>query len=281
MGKDYTGPLPKDIIKKGILVKAGGKDGSKSQNKRTFALGNDLLAYFTKEPFSLKTCKGCQPLTFDATCKPGPTVKGKFQFTLKNSTRHLIMFADSDGDRTSWMVEINQIIDRLKEEEAVRAAEAARQAAQALAAKTYEEKRELTNSVFLQAMTDFGTLDSSISEQMQGLSEHLKNVQEQLFTKFGDSVSEEKTASAMESLDMYIITIQGALATVAASKAQLDEALGPVLALEVTEEEEEEAEAEAEEEAEGEAEADGEGEAEAEGEVEAKEAVEPEPESAE
>ena len=38
-GKDYTGPLPKDIIKKGILVKAGGKDGSKSQNKRTFALG--------------------------------------------------------------------------------------------------------------------------------------------------------------------------------------------------------------------------------------------------
>ena len=82
------------------------------------------------------------------------------------------------------------------------------------------------------------------TEQMQGLSEHLKNVQEQLFTKFGDSVvreyrdtcraclrrqsvavicfaaranltsrlpdarahnarqSEEKTASAMESLDM-------------------------------------------------------------------------------
>ena len=38
-GKDYTGPLPKDIIKKGILVKAGGKDGSKSQNKRIFALG--------------------------------------------------------------------------------------------------------------------------------------------------------------------------------------------------------------------------------------------------
>ena len=56
--------------------------------------GDNMIAYFAKAPYTLKTCKGCLELNHESTVAAGGTVKGKFQFTLTTKARLLPMFSE-------------------------------------------------------------------------------------------------------------------------------------------------------------------------------------------